>query len=239
MSLTKTLVVFLAAVASVNGLATGHVARHNTHHHAIAARAAESHVEPLVLRQTPARTERQRCKPRVTFVSASASPSPTPDQVIPPVNVAPIPSPSPSPSPSPAPAPEPVTSAAPSPAPAPAQPVDDSAPSFMRGTQTGEGTYYDTGLGACGETNNDGDYIAAVSHELFDNFPGYGRVNPNLNPMCGRSVTVSYQGRSITVRLVDRCTACKLTDLDFSPAAFKDLAPNGDGRIHGMTWTWN
>ena len=64
------------------------------------------------------------------------------------------------------------------------------------------------GLGACGITNKDTDYIAAVSHLLFDNFPyvsaviiprhqithcstflsGYKAGNPNNNPMCGRRV---------------------------------------------------
>lgn len=66
-------------------------------------------------------------------------------------------------------------------------------PSFLKGTQTGEGrpsfpftnccaiclnivlhysgTFYATGLGACGITNNDNQHIAAVSHLLFDSFP--------------------------------------------------------------------
>jgi len=33
------------------------------------------------------------------------------------------------------------------------------------------GTWYDPGLGACGITNTDSDYIAAVSHSLFDTYP--------------------------------------------------------------------
>jgi len=33
------------------------------------------------------------------------------------------------------------------------------------------GTFYSTGLGACGITNNDGQDIAAVSHLFFDSFP--------------------------------------------------------------------
>ncbi len=33
------------------------------------------------------------------------------------------------------------------------------------------GTYYATGLGSCGITNSDSDFIAAVSHELYDNYP--------------------------------------------------------------------
>jgi hypothetical protein len=34
-----------------------------------------------------------------------------------------------------------------------------------------EGTYYGTGLGACGITNNDNQLIVAVSKLLFDNYP--------------------------------------------------------------------
>lgn len=32
-------------------------------------------------------------------------------------------------------------------------------------------TFYMTGLTACGVTNKDTDYIAAVSHLLFDTYP--------------------------------------------------------------------
>jgi len=111
-------------------------------------------------------------------------------------------------------------------------------PSFMVGTQTGEGTFYSTGMGACGITNKDTDYIAAASHLLFDNFPNYLGGNPNLNPMCGRKVIATYQGKSVTVTLTDRCTACAVTDLDFSPSAFNQLADFSVGRIKGMTWVW-
>jgi hypothetical protein len=111
-------------------------------------------------------------------------------------------------------------------------------PSFMVGTQTGQGTFYATGLGACGIVNKDTDYIAAVSHLLFDIFPGYNHANPNSNPLCGKKVTASYQGNSVTVILTDRCTGCKITDLDFSPSAFNQLADQSVGRISGMTWVW-
>jgi hypothetical protein len=108
----------------------------------------------------------------------------------------------------------------------------------MVGTQTGQGTFYATGLGACGITNNDSQYIAAVSYLLFDTFPDYNGVNPNENPICGRQVTANYQGKSVTVTLTDRCTGCKITDLDFSPSAFDALADPAVGRISGMTWDW-
>jgi expansin (peptidoglycan-binding protein) len=108
----------------------------------------------------------------------------------------------------------------------------------MIGTQTGEGTYYATGLGACGITNNDSDYICAVSHLMFDSFPGYQGGNPNNNPICGRRVSATYQGKTITLTITDRCEACKVTDLDLSPTAFSQLADFGVGRIQGVTWNW-
>jgi hypothetical protein len=40
------------------------------------------------------------------------------------------------------------------------------------------GTYYETGLGACGIYNTDSDFIAAASASYFDNFPG-ATANPN------------------------------------------------------------
>jgi hypothetical protein len=107
----------------------------------------------------------------------------------------------------------------------------------MVGTQSGEGTFYATGLGACGFTNNDGEDIAAVSHLLFDTFPGWDGQNPNKNPMCGRKVKAYRGDKSVVVTLVDRCTECALTDLDFSPHAYNILGAPVDGRIP-IKWDW-
>jgi len=111
-------------------------------------------------------------------------------------------------------------------------------PSYLIGTQTGEGTFYGTGLGACGITNYDTDHIAAVSHLLFDTFPGYKGGNPNNNPICNRQVRATYQGKSVVVSVTDRCEGCALTDLDFSPAAFNTLALPAVGRLQGVKWVW-
>jgi hypothetical protein len=109
----------------------------------------------------------------------------------------------------------------------------------MAGTQTGQGTYYGTGLGACGITNNDGQLIAAVSHLLFDTYPGYDGANPNKNPVCGQKVIATYQGKSVEVAITDRCVGCEITDLDFSPTAFDMIAKKSVGRISGMRWRWS
>lgn len=113
-----------------------------------------------------------------------------------------------------------------------------SQPSFMAGQHTGDATYYGAGLGACGITNTDSDYIAAASHIIFDSYPGYNGANPNQNPMCGKKVIASYQGKSVTVILTDRCVGCAEDDLDFTPTAFSQLADQALGRLHGMTWKW-
>ena len=47
----------------------------------------------------------------------------------------------------------------------------------------------------------------------------------------------SDNGKSITVTVTDRCTACAITDLDLSPSAFSDLAAESVGRFD-MTWVW-
>lgn len=114
---------------------------------------------------------------------------------------------------------------------------------YLVGKQTGEATYYGTGLGACGITNSDDDMIVAVSHKLFDTYPGYnydnGAGNPNNNPVCNKQITASYKGKSVTVIVTDRCTGCDTTDLDFAPAAFSKLADQSLGRLTGMTWVWS
>ncbi|EJD40618.1 hypothetical protein AURDEDRAFT_69857 [Auricularia subglabra TFB-10046 SS5] len=111
------------------------------------------------------------------------------------------------------------------------------------GPQSGDGTWFDTnvGVGACGVQNNNGQFIAAVSHALFDTFLGYAGGNPNNNPICGRTATANYNGKSITFTIEDRCAGCNgFGDLDFTPAAFTALVGRTDpGRVHGVTWSLN
>ncbi|EJD47191.1 Aldo/keto reductase [Auricularia subglabra TFB-10046 SS5] len=106
------------------------------------------------------------------------------------------------------------------------------------GQHTGDATNYDVGLGACGIFNVPSDFIVAVGHDFFDNYPGYTGGNPNNNPICGLTATASYQGKTISVQITDRCEACAMYDLDFSNGAFEALiGPISIGRVHGMTWS--
>ncbi|KZV82255.1 hypothetical protein EXIGLDRAFT_729962 [Exidia glandulosa HHB12029] len=104
------------------------------------------------------------------------------------------------------------------------------------GPQTGDGTFYDVGLGSCGINSSPSENVVAVSQSVFDSFPG-ATANPNNNPICGQHATVSFNGKTIDVTIVDRCTGCAPGDLDFSTGAFSQLADMSAGRIHGIQWS--
>lgn len=93
--------------------------------------------------------------------------------------------------------------------------------------QSGSVTYFNPGLGACGQYNGDGDYIVAVSAALFD------QQHP-----CGRRIRVYGSSGSVDVTVVDRCTGCSYNDLDLSPAAFQgSIGDLGIGR-RNANWDW-
>ncbi|PHH66848.1 hypothetical protein CDD82_1524 [Ophiocordyceps australis] len=94
-------------------------------------------------------------------------------------------------------------------------------------SSSGQLTYYYPGLGACGQTNGANDAIVAVSAPLFD-----------AQRPCGRNIRVHYQGRSVMVRVVDRCAGCAYNDLDLSPSAFQQVVGDlGKGRVPA-SWEW-
>ncbi|KAK0231491.1 plant expansin [Armillaria fumosa] len=102
----------------------------------------------------------------------------------------------------------------------------------------GEGTWYYPGLGSCGITNTASDMIVAVSHLLYDSYPG-ATANPNLNPICGKKLVATYGGKSVTVTVRDKCMGCAgKYDLDFTPTAFSKLASTNVGRLTGVDWKW-
>ncbi|KAF3930943.1 hypothetical protein ABW19_dt0209453 [Dactylella cylindrospora] len=129
-------------------------------------------------------------------------------------------------------------------------PLPTSAQTF-----TGDATYYDTGLGACGWDNAGSEHVIAVSHLLWDS-QSVGS-NPNSNPLCGLMIRATrYRanneayligaggsdepgGRnvSVDVKIVDRCVGCASTDLDFSRSAFDILADQAMGRVL-IDWAW-
>jgi len=125
--------------------------------------------------------------------------------------------------------------AAPAASPSPA--AESPAANAPTGTvYSGQGTFYGTGLGSCGITSTDTDYICAISEILYDSLPDGG--NPNKSPWCGKQITASRGGNSVTVTVVDRCTGCRVHDLDFSPSGFDQLATPAEGRVD-ITWEFS
>ncbi|KAF2824500.1 hypothetical protein CC86DRAFT_408578 [Ophiobolus disseminans] len=115
-------------------------------------------------------------------------------------------------------------------------PLPGSAEKF-----TGDLTYYDPGLGACGIDSGDNDAVVAVSHYLFDEVQT--GTDPNQNPLCGKKIRArrvnekTGKSASIDVTVIDRCTGCQPTDIDVSPAMFDQIADHDLGRVT-VTWAW-
>lgn len=108
------------------------------------------------------------------------------------------------------------------------------------GPFTGDLTYYEPGLGACGVTSTSSQNIVAVAHSLFDKVQTGS--DPNANPLCGRKIRAKRvkEGsgeRSVDLTVVDRCTGCQPTDLDVSLSVFEKLADQDLGRVN-VEWNW-
>ncbi|CCF54803.1 hypothetical protein NDA11_000892 [Ustilago hordei] len=75
---------------------------------------------------------------------------------------------------------------------------------------------------ACGgPTPNDNSMIAAVKKN-----GGYGK--------CGETVHLHYQGKMVSVKIVDYCSSCGWGHFDLSRGAFKKLAAIDQGVIEGL-----
>lgn len=127
-----------------------------------------------------------------------------------------------------------------------------AAASATSGEYSGDGTFYELGLTACGQTYTDSDYVAAISYLVFDQD---GTANPNGknsrstdhrayadlnldNPHCGKKITVYRDGKSVDVTIVDRCAGCEnMHSVDLSPIAFDVLGNPAEGRIP-ITWSY-
>lgn len=96
---------------------------------------------------------------------------------------------------------------------------------------SGDITYYEAGLGACGLTNNgETDAVVALPHEFMG-------AQSNGNPYCGKTITISKGGKTIQATVMDKCMGCVGRDLDLSNKAFSDLGVAFDvGRTTADWW---
>ncbi|KAJ1971237.1 Non-catalytic module expn protein [Dimargaris xerosporica] len=99
----------------------------------------------------------------------------------------------------------------------------------------GDATWYETGVGACGWTNQGTELVAALSYKLYDKFTKGG--NPNNNSKCGKYLDIYnlQSGKAVRVKVVDKCMGCSENSVDLSKAAFEKLNDLGVGRFP-MVW---
>ncbi|OJA11929.1 hypothetical protein AZE42_06373 [Rhizopogon vesiculosus] len=89
-------------------------------------------------------------------------------------------------------------------------------------------TFYDVGLGACGDTNVASDFIVALNVEQYGSgYPG---------PECFLSITISYGGKTAQATIMDECMGCPYGALDFSRGLFDYFADESEGEIYGSWW---
>lgn len=94
--------------------------------------------------------------------------------------------------------------------------------------KVGEMTYYDPATGnqvACAGFYTPNDRIAALGAASFDG-----------QSVCGKTASITYNGKTVTAVIQDRCEACKEGDIDVTPVVFQDLAPMSAGRVPGVNW---
>lgn len=168
-------------------------------------------------------------------------PTPTPAAPEPVVNTPPPPPPpSPTPEPvAPTPEPQPVAPApvpvAQKPSPSVVVPQDTSSSSGNYDTSVGGNgqlTFFTVGLGSCGFNDAGKDrseYYVALSHLVM------GELS-NSNPLCGRTITVMANGKSVVATIRDKCGDCAANNIDGTEKLFLDLF--GDLGLGRMPVEW-
>jgi hypothetical protein len=107
------------------------------------------------------------------------------------------------------------------------------------GTMSGDGTWYTDWETSCGYSIAPTDHKVAVSHEMYDTFPG-ATADSTANPICGKWITIKYGGNTAQAQVVDKCMGCWLKGaLDMTPTLFQIFADLGEGRIHNVEWSFN
>ncbi len=117
-------------------------------------------------------------------------------------------------------------------APPPAAPTPSQLNSGGGAQYSGDLTYYTVGMGACGFDDSGKDTttnIVAISKDLMG-------AQSNGNPMCDKTITISYNGVTTQATVRDKCDGCSMHDIDVSEAAF--LHVFGDLGVGRKTVTW-
>jgi len=83
-------------------------------------------------------------------------------------------------------------------------------------------TFYDAGLGACGQTNSNSDFIVALNAPQFAS-----------GSYCFQTITIIANGKTATAQITDECMGCGYGALDFSRGLFDYFASESVGVLTG------
>ncbi|KAI1091892.1 hypothetical protein F5B19DRAFT_456687 [Rostrohypoxylon terebratum] len=110
---------------------------------------------------------------------------------------------------------------------------------------SGDITYYNAGLGACGYEDtgkDDTTNIVAIPKAFWDAIStatSYG-INQPAHPLCDKTITITgSDGKTTTATIRDRCDGCAGHAIDVTPHTFNDLFGSlTGGRLEG-SWVIN
>ncbi|KAI1429212.1 RlpA-like double-psi beta-barrel-protein domain-containing protein-containing protein [Xylaria sp. FL1777] len=106
-----------------------------------------------------------------------------------------------------------------------AAPLNNNAITERSQTFTGDITYYQPGLGACGGTNSDSEAVVALSPSQYDG-------------NCGKTITITKDGKTATAKVVDKCPGCASGSIDVSSTVFQSLVDLSVGRTT-VSWSFD
>jgi len=85
---------------------------------------------------------------------------------------------------------------------------------------SGRGTWFDVGMGNCGQESKPSDHIVALATGTYDH-----------GAHCGKSVVITdtKSKKTATATVMDSCPSCAEGDLDMSTSLFEEFADLGVG----------
>jgi len=94
----------------------------------------------------------------------------------------------------------------------------------------GQATWFEVGVGACGGTNTDSEWVVALNQDQYTSgsWCWYTIVIENTNT-----------GKTATAAIVDECPGCGYGSLDMSPSLFTYLSDDGstDEGVFPIAWS--
>ncbi|KAJ7100135.1 RlpA-like double-psi beta-barrel-protein domain-containing protein-containing protein [Mycena belliarum] len=84
---------------------------------------------------------------------------------------------------------------------------------------------YLAGLGACGWTNSDSEFVVALTAQQWDN-----------GAHCGKEISISWKGKTTNAKIVDECMGCPMGGLDFSQGLFSFFVGQGNNNNVGIIY---